>query len=135
MRSYLMLNDLPLIRLRGLRKLTAFFLNSFNISYPICLCPKAKLQFQDLYSSLSLSSLNPTLAFILTGQHLHLDHPTIQVTFDLFDVQVGSTEERLLGQSPPFTLTCTICHYVSSCSALFIPITILRRVLTHPLPL
>lgn len=128
-RSYLMLEYFTLIRLRSLRKLTASFLNSFNMPYSICVCPKAKLLFQDSYSSPSLNSLNPIQACSLTRRLPCLDNqnPCYHAdAFDFSDVQVESTEERLQGQSPPFTLTWTICHRVSPCSVFFTAITILR---------
>ena len=58
-RFYLILNYLLPIRLRSHRKLRTSFLNRLYMPYPICVCPKAKLLFHDLYSTHSLGSLHP----------------------------------------------------------------------------
>lgn len=123
-----MLNYLPPLRLRSLGNLGTPFLYSLYMPYLSCVCPKAKLQFPNLYSNHRLISLPLLWQCSLTEQLSHFDHQNPfynTYAFDLLDIQVENVEERLQCQSPPFTLTHTADHHVSSCSALFISITIL----------
>lgn len=83
-----MLNYLPPLRLRGLGKLGTPFLNSPYMPHPSCVCPKAKLQFPNLYSSHCLVSLPLLWQCSLTEQLSHPDHqnPSYHTyAFDLLD--------------------------------------------------
>ena len=126
-RFYLMLSYLPPIRLRSLGKFGISFLNSLYTPYPICIRPLSKFWFHNLYSNHSLSSLCLPLVVVPSEQLSYLNHQNPSYNsyaFDLLDVQVVNTEERLHHQSPPFTLTHTTGHHVSFCSKLFISNTI-----------